>query len=469
MPFGGGAMRSKAWCGIVLLAIAGGILARGPVPSDYAPSRPDFLLAQAKDKDTPPKPPEKPKESETPKAPEPPVPSTPPVPSPSPTPPAPSTPPAASPPDAFAQGPTRGGEAPGRGFNPHMLGDYQGLFARRFVTLPVDQTINTIQPPQTITQFVTVVGRDGVVRRIPITVTLKGPTAVTSRNIVNVTVPSAVPVTGPGAFKIAENESPSPGDRAYVTYNYFSGIRGPAVPGDLSSATTRTTTVNGQPAVVTETRLSAPYTNAQRGVFGFEQSVFDGAFSVGLRLPLTEQQADDSFAHVGDLTANLKYAILRDPETGSVLSAGLAVTAPTGPSIVTTAGDLHSTLFQPFVGYRLSDGVFFVQGFTSVSVPTKADFPTLLFNDVSIGYLIYRGQPGAAVSTVAPVVEAHLTTPLTGRGADAPLLAPDLLVLVAGVQVGVFGPSTLTLGVGAPVTGPRLFDVEAIVQFNVRF
>jgi hypothetical protein len=102
-------------------------------------------------------------------------------------------------------------------------------------------------------------------------------------------------------------------------------------------------------------------------------------------------------------------------------------------------------------------------------VATNADFPTLLFNDLSAGYVVYRGAPDAAVSTAAPVVEAHLTTPLSGRGANAPILAPDLLVLVAGVQVGVFGPSTLTLGVGAPVTGPRAFDVEAIVQFNYRY
>jgi len=46
---------------------------------------------------------------------------------------------------------------------------------------------------------------------------------------------------------------------------------------------------------------------------------------------------------------------------------------------------------------------------------------------------------------------------------------PDLLVMVAGIQIGLFGPSTLTLGVGAPVTGPRLFDVEGIAQLNFRF
>jgi hypothetical protein len=451
-------MRSRAWCGIVLLATAvGSILAQGPAGSNDTPPNPDLLLVQAKDKDkdTPKKPPDKPKDADKPKTPEPP--------------PAP-TPPAA--PDAFAQGPTRGGEAPGRGYNPHMVGDYQGLFARMLVTMPVEQTINTVQlVPRTFTRIRTVLvqGPGGVLVpvRVPVRLTVNVPVPTTVVRTVNVTTPVAVPITGLGSFKIAENESPMPGDRAFVTYNHFRHIRGPALADAAPAA--RMTTFNGQPAVVTENRPAAPFVNANREVFGVERSFYDGAFSLGLRLPLSEQTGDGSFADVGDVTGIFKYALLSDPETGSVVSAGLAVTAPTGPSIRTTAGDLHSTLFQPFLGGRLSDGTFFVQAFTSVSVPTKSDFPTLLFNDVSLGYVVYRGEPTAPITTVAPVVEAHLTTPLTGRGADAPLVAPDLLVLVAGVQFGVYGPSTLTLGVGAPVTGPRLFDVEGIVQLNLRF
>jgi hypothetical protein len=118
---------------------------------------------------------------------------------------------------------------------------------------------------------------------------------------------------------------------------------------------------------------------------------------------------------------------------------------------------------------RLSQGPCWIQGFSSIAAPTNNLFPTLVFNDVSAGCMVYRGPEGAVISQVSPVVEAHLTTPLTQRGANSPVIAPDLLVLVGGVQVGLFGPSTLTLGVGAPVTGPRLFNVEAIAQLNWRF
>jgi hypothetical protein len=36
------------------------------------------------------------------------------------------------------------------------------------------------------------------------------------------------------------------------------------------------------------------------------------------------------------------------------------------------------------------------------------------------------------------------------------------------VQIG-FGPAALNLGVGIPVTGPRPFNVEGLVQFNLRY
>jgi hypothetical protein len=46
---------------------------------------------------------------------------------------------------------------------------------------------------------------------------------------------------------------------------------------------------------------------------------------------------------------------------------------------------------------------------------------------------------------------------------------PDLVVLTAGSHFDLFQRARLTLGVATPVTGPRVFDVEALVQFNWRF
>jgi hypothetical protein len=43
------------------------------------------------------------------------------------------------------------------------------------------------------------------------------------------------------------------------------------------------------------------------------------------------------------------------------------------------------------------------------------------------------------------------------------------VVLTGGVNVLLGMNSTLGVAVGTPVTGPRPFDVEAVVTFNVRF
>ena len=55
----------------------------------------------------------------------------------------------------------------------------------------------------------------------------------------------------------------------------------------------------------------------------------------------------------GDLSVIFKFLLLKDQ--GDVLSAGMVVTAPAGPSAF--AGDSvfavpHTTVLQPFVGYR---------------------------------------------------------------------------------------------------------------------
>src|SRR5262249_41978556 len=121
------------------------------------------------------------------------------------------------------------------------------------------------------------------------------------------------------------------------------------------------------------------------------------------------------------------------------------------------------------VGYLWSPGQFYLEGFSSVAVPTDSRDVTLLFNDIGIGYVLYRGPAGQLISGVAPTFEAHVSTPLNNPGAGALVTLPDLVVLTEGGHRDLSGTSRLTVGVAEPVTGPRVFDVEAIVQFNWRF
>ena len=47
------------------------------------------------------------------------------------------------------------------------------------------------------------------------------------------------------------------------------------------------------------------------------------------------------YDHLGDLTIVTKYALINDRETGNVLSGGLAITAPTSPTIRTSDGSVY--------------------------------------------------------------------------------------------------------------------------------
>src|SRR5262249_53147587 len=108
--------------------------------------------------------------------------------------------------------------------------------------------------------------------------------------------------------------------------------------------------------------------------FGGEKTFLDGDASIELRLPLNTLSADSGSGlggtntDIGDLTIVGKYAFWRDRQSGDLLSAGLAVTAPTGPDNFANSHiqTFHSTLLQPFVGYIWNLDKWFVQGFTAI-------------------------------------------------------------------------------------------------------
>jgi hypothetical protein len=347
------------------------------------------------------------------------------------------------------------------GFNPHMMGDFPGTFARQTVTVFGVQTITTVftdnEPKQ-----------DKLPAIVKVTTTQK-PTSKT------ITV--LVPVSSLGAFKIAENESPMPADRVFFTYNSFSNLRGPqngplGPPSTEQSTSTDTRLTN----TTTTTNTTFPTINGasslQREVFGFEKTFLNGYASIEVRLPLLQQQSNlEGFSsqNIGDLTILGKYAFILNRDTGNVLAAGLGITAPTGPGTPTIDGSLHSTLIQPWVGYVWNSNLFFVQAFHSIVVPTDPRDVTLLFNDVGFNFWLYRGEPNRLLNFIVPVLEAHVTTPLNKRDINGPIYVPDVVIMTGGVHLGLFGNSTLSVGAATPVTGPRVFNLEAFVQLNWRF
>jgi hypothetical protein len=263
-------------------------------------------------------------------------------------------------------------------------------------------------------------------------------TAVVSR------APAQIPLFARGAFKIAENESPRPVDRVFLTWNYFN---------DIST---------GVP----------PNFNMNREVAGFEKTFLDGDASFGMRLPYQQISGDGDLgsSRIGDLTFLLKYAFVNDRTTGDVLSGGLVVTTPTGKAVPGLDGssDINPTLLQPWVGGIYNGHNFVLHGFSSVIVPTDSRDVTFWANDVGLIYWLYRGCRDDWVNFIAPTVEAHVNTPFDHRNPDGPIYMPHTVIMTGGAHLGC-GRSILTIGAAIPVTGPNIFSWEGIVQFNLRF
>jgi hypothetical protein len=261
-------------------------------------------------------------------------------------------------------------------------------------------------------------------------------------------------------FKISDNDSPRPQTRTYFSFNYFYNLDG--VVNRLADS-------------------GIQHIRIHRETFGVEWAADDGSGSFGLRLPLNTFNAantvpwlDGTSTDVGDLGILFKKVLWSDPATGNLISAGLLITAPTGPGSFAGSNNIkvfHNTGLQPFVGSVWSLGAFYVQHFTAVDAPTDLNDVVVLSNDVGVGYFLYQ-KPGGDLSAVVPTVEVHVTTPLNHRGvlrlAD-PAGTPDMVDLTGGVNFEYRDRSDLAVGFAVPVTGPRMFDFEILAQLRWRY
>jgi hypothetical protein len=146
------------------------------------------------------------------------------------------------------------------------------------------------------------------------------------------------------------------------------------------------------------------------------------------------------------------------------------VTAPTGEGADLLGLDIpHATLLQPWGGFIWNCGNFYVHGFSSVVVPTDDRVATVLFNDIGIGYRWFGPNAGPhCTAALVPTLECHVNTPLD-ESDRVVVTIPDIVDVTAGVYF-VFGKgSAIGAAVATPVTGPRPFEVEALVSLNVRY
>ena len=99
-------------------------------------------------------------------------------------------------------------------------------------------------------------------------------------------------------------------------------------------------------------------------------------------------------------------------------------------------------------------------------MPTDAVAPTVLFNDLGVGY---RLAVGGLLRAVIPTVEVHVNTPLTHRSAGDPERRRDSVHVTLGAHLELGKRTWLSFAAATPVTRPRLFDAEARARLNWRF
>jgi hypothetical protein len=267
-------------------------------------------------------------------------------------------------------------------------------------------------------------------------------------------------------LKISENQSPRPQDRVFFSFDYFANVNG-----------------------ALNQRLGAPVSDIRiyRYIFGVEKTFEDGNASIGVRLPLDQLTSNPRvparFKQFGGTSTALdnmdiygKIIVRQDPSTGSLLSAGLAISPTTGGNHFAGARYIqyiNTTQFQPFVGYIWNRGNFYLQGFSAFEFPVNQLQVTEMFNDVGVGYFLYRSPDrNRALTAVAPTFEVHVNAPLNHHGFDDPkdpAGTPAVVNLTYGLNLEFRRNSLLTIGFVTPTTGPRPFDYEALILFNYRF
>jgi hypothetical protein len=262
-------------------------------------------------------------------------------------------------------------------------------------------------------------------------------------------------------FKIVEGQTPRPVDRVYYFTNYFNNVNQ-----DINR------------------EYRSPITSilAYRHTMGFEKTFLGGQASLGVQLPINVLSVRDQISRlggtttsVGDLSLISKYAFYNDVKTGSVISGGLAVTIPTGPSYFAanrTVTNFHYAGITPYIGYIWARDRFFVQGFNSLSVPTSSRDVTYLYNDLGVGYYVYRSDNRKdLVTAVVPTFEVHINTPLNHRGGylKDPAATFDVVDFTYGLNAFLRENTKLGVGFVNPVTGPRPFAFEVIANLTYRF
>jgi hypothetical protein len=294
-------------------------------------------------------------------------------------------------------------------------------------------------------------------------------------------------------MKIAENNKALPMDRVFLMYHHYHN----ALTADLNP----------------QSPGKEQDFSAERYTLGLEKTLFDGLWSVDLRMPFygPYEFHAGSFGVEGDAVGNLSVSVkrlLRATDEGA-LAAGVTIGAPTGSDVSVQDSTLQYTLHNqalhvaPYVGFlRLPSECLFYQGFLQLDVPANGDEidyvdtnggltgsvgklngQTLLYLDLSAGYWLYRDSCARLLTGVAALAEFHYAASLadadvvTGNFAGTAVRFGnlqnhvDMADLTVGLHTELRGRTTLRVGGVFPLQDApdRPFDAELHVLLDRYF
>jgi hypothetical protein len=275
----------------------------------------------------------------------------------------------------------------------------------------------------------------------------------------------------PGLFTAINPESALPVNRVFASYGYYDGFN-----------------------VRTPTGIQRGF-NLNRWDVGAELAFLENRASVYVRVPYLDATQNTSGAAIdglGDISAGFKVALLADPDSGSVLSAGITVSAPTsrdlvaitnlnvgigadrvavpGPGVIIpnapnaglpmltvpppTIARVNPTFIQPYIAALLGMDRIYVQDYLAVVVPTDNRVSTYINNDLAVGYQLYRNQ-GGLLSSFTPTADVQLLLPVNHQG-SSPAGTGSTLLNVPGEVVDIHGMTIRGAPNFPPVNAPPL-------------
>ena len=92
-----------------------------------------------------------------------------------------------------------------------------------------------------------------------------------------------------------------------------------------------------------------------------------------------------------------------------------------------------------------------------------------MFNDIGLGWWLFRDANAPGIRGVAPTMELHVNTPLNRRElGTGPIGYLDSVNMTFGGYV-ILAKATLGGAVGVPLMSPRPFAVEALARCEWKF